>query len=254
MGDQAPTNGSEAANPSAARRAREMVSGSPLLTQVAESAWSVAQKGLRPRKLSRYLESTDSVRLMIGSGPSKVEGWLSTDILPSRPDVMLLDATKDFPIESGTVDRIHSEHMIEHVDHPHGRTMLAECFRVLKPGGRIRLATPDLDRVLALTGTVDPEVTEMMVRSNERHGIVDERSTDPIYSMNRLFSGYGHRFLYTEPVLRREMEAAGFIEIERFDVGASNDPEFTEVERHGEQIEADWNRYQTLVLEATKPA
>jgi SAM-dependent methyltransferase len=238
----------------AARRVRELVSGSPLLDQTTQSGWILAQRGLRPSKIRRHLAANNRLRVMIGSGPTRVEGWLSTDLIPSRPDVVFLDASEPFPFAAASVQRIHTEHMIEHVDHPVGRQMLAECARVLAPGGRIRIATPDFERVVALAGPVGADVTELARRSNVRNGIDDAHATDPVYAVNRLFSGYGHRFLYTEATLRRELEAAGLVDVRRYEVGESDDTELAEVDHHGEQIDADWNRYQTLVLEAEKPS
>lgn len=236
-----------------ARRVRELVNGSPFLNQTTQSGWIVAQRAMRSSKIKRHMAANDRLRVMIGSGPTKVDGWLSTDLIPSRSDVVFLDASEPFPFESNSVDRIHTEHMIEHVDHPIGRNMLAECARVLKPGGRIRIATPDFDRVIALAGPVGEDVTDLARQSNLRNGIETEHASDPIWAVNRLFSGYGHRFLYTEEMLTRELAAAGLTDIARYEVGESEDPELADADHHGEQINAGWNKYQTLVLEATKP-
>ncbi len=236
-----------------ARRVRELVSGSPFLSQTTQSGWIVAQRALRPSKIKRHQAANDRLRVMIGSGPTKVDGWLSTDLIPSRSDVVYLDASEPFPFAEASVDRIHTEHMIEHVDHPIGRLMLAECARVLKPGGRIRLATPDFDKVVALAANPTDESTELARRSNLRNGIDEAHAADPIWAVNRLFSGYGHRFLYTEEILTRELQAAGLTEVTRHEVGHSDDPELADADHHGEQIDDGWNRYQTLVLEAVKP-
>jgi predicted SAM-dependent methyltransferase len=37
--------------------------------------------------------------------------------------------------------------MIGHIDHADATVMLRQCHRVLKPGGRVRFATPDLEAV-----------------------------------------------------------------------------------------------------------
>ena len=218
-----------------------------------ESGWTVLQKARRSQKIKRHLAANDRLRVMIGAGPSKVEGWLATDLLPSRADVVFLDAGKPFPFADGAVDRIHSEHMIEHVDHPIGRRMLAECHRVLRPGGRIRIATPDFDRVVALAGPIDGSLAEQVRESNLRRDVAEPEASNPVYAVNRLFSEYGHRFLYTEDLLRRALDAAGFTDVRRYDVGESDDPEFRGLEQHDRQIDEAWNRYQTMVLEATKP-
>ena len=211
------------------------------------------QRALRGRKLRAYTAEHGAIRLMIGSGPSRLDGWLATDLLPSRPDVVLLDANQRFPFDDGVVHRIHTEHMIEHVDHLIGTRMLAECARVLEPGGRIRIATPDFDRVIALAVDAPPDVVALARASNLRNGIDPTEADDPVYAVNRLFSGYGHRFLYTEAALRRALDKAGFADVTRHRVGHSDDPEFAAVDQHSGQIDADWNDYQTLVLEAVKP-
>lgn len=208
---------------------------------------------MRRRKLRAYAADHDPIRLMIGSGPSRLDGWLATDLLPSRPDVVLLDANDRFPFDDGTVHRIHTEHMIEHVDHHIGARMLAECARVLEPGGRIRVATPDFDRAIALAVDPAPEVVALARASNLRNEIDASVADDPVFAVNRLFSGYGHRFLYTEEALRRALETAGFTAVARHRIGSSEDPEFADVDQHSGQIDAAWNEYQTLVLEASTP-
>ncbi len=224
-----------------------------MLNQTTQSGWILAQRALRPGKIRRHVAGNDRLRVMIGSGPTKVDGWLSTDLIPSRPDVVFLDAGERFPFDDESVQRIHTEHMIEHVDHEIGRHMLAECARALAPGGRIRIATPDFERVLALGGDVAPDVAELYTASNRRNGIEDPEAASPVYAVNRLFSGYGHRFLYTEAMLTARLSEAGLTGVTRYEVGTSDDPELADVDHHGEQIDAGWNRYQTLVLEAAKP-
>lgn len=237
----------------AARRVRELVSGSPLLTQTTQSGWLTAQRALRGTKIKRHQAENDRLRVMIGSGPTMVDGWLSTDLIPSRSDVVFLDAGEAFPFDDGSVHRIHTEHMIEHVDHATGQRMLAECARVLAPGGRIRIATPDFDRAIALTAGVDAEVAELYTASNRRNGIAEADVANPVHAVNRLFSAYGHRFLYTEAMLAASLEAVGMANVSRYEVGESDDPELVDTEHHSEQIDDGWNRYQTMVLEATKP-
>ena len=55
-----------------------------------------------------------------------------------EPD-LVADA-RQLPFRDGSLDRISADSVIEHVPHPH--RVLAECFRVLKPGGLLKLITP----------------------------------------------------------------------------------------------------------------
>lgn len=240
--------------PEIARRAHKVIAGSPFLDQTARSGWGVTQSVLRPVKLKRYFGSTDMVRVMIGAGPGAKKGWLATDLTPTRSDVVLLDAGKRFPFDDRTVDRIHTEHMIEHVPFDVGQNMLRECFRVMKPGGRIRIATPDYDRVVGLArDDVPADVRELYRQSNLRAGTDPQVADEAIFTINRLFSGHFHRFLYSELVLGRELEKVGFVGVTRYDSGVTDDPEFEGLDQHGNQIDPEWNKFQTLVLEAEKP-
>ncbi|CAA9217761.1 MAG: hypothetical protein AVDCRST_MAG93-305, partial [uncultured Chloroflexia bacterium] len=45
--------------------------------------------------------------------------------------------------EDGTVDILYSSHMLEHLDRDSARRFLHEAYRVLKPGGAIRIVVPD---------------------------------------------------------------------------------------------------------------
>jgi predicted SAM-dependent methyltransferase len=53
------------------------------------------------------------------------------------------DLRNPIPLPDNTVDRIHSEDFMEHVHHPDYPKLLKEIHRVLKPGGRARMAMPD---------------------------------------------------------------------------------------------------------------
>jgi SAM-dependent methyltransferase len=63
--------------------------------------------------------------------------------LPGNPDATLqLRADGSVPLEDASVDAVLSTQVLEHVADP--RLYLAECFRVLRPGGRLLLSTHGL--------------------------------------------------------------------------------------------------------------
>ena len=86
-----------------------------------------------------YLAGHPVRRLHIGCGPHLLDGWLNADYEPRARSVLCLDATCRFPLPSNSFDTVFSEHMIEHVPHAGGAVMLSEIFRVLRPGGRVRI-------------------------------------------------------------------------------------------------------------------
>ncbi|MGZ3644750.1 MAG: class I SAM-dependent methyltransferase [Ktedonobacteraceae bacterium] len=103
-----------------------------------------------PAKISAYLQSHEIRKLHLGAGLNVLDGWLNTDLRPLKAGLVHLNAMKPYPIPDASFDYVFSEHMIEHVTFQDGQTMLRECFRVLKKDGKIRLSTPDLERMLAL--------------------------------------------------------------------------------------------------------
>lgn len=83
---------------------------------------------------------TGPIRLNIGAGERNLPGFIPLDGKQGH------DATRlDYP--NGSVDEIYSSHCLEHIHHRSTLATLAEWVRVLKPGGRIRIAVPDFDRV-----------------------------------------------------------------------------------------------------------
>lgn len=69
-------------------------------------------------------------------------GYLAAD-LPGNPDATLaIAADGTVPVADGAVDAVLSTQVLEHVEDPD--LYLAECARVLRPGGRLLLSTHGL--------------------------------------------------------------------------------------------------------------
>jgi ubiquinone/menaquinone biosynthesis C-methylase UbiE len=56
---------------------------------------------------------------------------------------LLSDVADLSPIGSGSVDAVAAIDLVEHIDDRTLRQMLTECRRILKPGGRLGIYTPD---------------------------------------------------------------------------------------------------------------
>jgi len=90
--------------------------------------------------LRRQIAATKPLNLMIGGGQTAYDGWIFTDrdfLDVTQPDQWAALFAPD------TIDRILSEHMLEHLSESQAETTLRECHRYLKPGGLLRLAVPD---------------------------------------------------------------------------------------------------------------
>ena len=56
---------------------------------------------------------------------------------------ILQDATKPIPLKDNTVDIFVSEDVFEHIQYNKLPSIISEIYRILKPGGLFRWATPD---------------------------------------------------------------------------------------------------------------
>jgi SAM-dependent methyltransferase len=62
----------------------------------------------------------------------------------SRSSQAFLGNAADLPFDSASFDAVHAAHVIEHMPEPD--RLVAECARVLRPGGKLIVATPDIER------------------------------------------------------------------------------------------------------------
>ena len=196
------------------------------------------------------------VKLHLGAGSNVLAGWLNTDLAPDtyaehRSQIVLLDAAKPFPLADMSVDYIFSEHQIEHISIPDAQRMLAESFRVLRPGSRVRIATPDLAAMVRLyDDPIDAAARDYVRWVLETFWPGVRSGNERCYAINHIFTFHGHRFIYDFDTLAATLTDAGFVDVVRRRPGESDDPVLRGVESHGRVIGEDMNRFETLVVEA----
>ena len=190
------------------------------------------------------------LKLNIGAGDNPLAGWHNTDLHPQSPEVERLDATRPFPYMDETFDRVFTEHMIEHVPYAAGRAMLAECHRVLKPGGRIRVSTPDLEFLWSLMYN-PTELTERYVTWACREFNPAE-PVRPETVINNFVRAWGHHHVYSRESLGFALRDAGFTNQRIFEIAVSDDPAFIGLENSSRMPEG-FLQLETMTVEAEKP-
>ena len=186
--------------------------------------------------IRRYFEENEIRKLQIGAGPTVIDGWLSTDIEPRRDNnTIFLDATQVFPFDDNTFDYIYCEHVIEHINWEAALHMLKECKRVLKPSGKVRIATPDLAVLIELYRGESPASKQYIQWITDRFlpGIDEYSST---FVINNAFRNWGHQFIFDDATIRKAMTQAGFVDIEQKPYGESDDEHLKGIESHGDNI------------------
>jgi predicted SAM-dependent methyltransferase len=210
---------------------------------------------VRPYAIQSYLKSHPVRKLQIGAGANILDGWLNTNESKFSRNVIFLDATRPFPFEDHTFDYILSEHQFEHLTYHEGFLMLRECSRILKPGGKIRIATPDLEILTSLSAPKKSELQQRYIRWIMDAYFPEIKMYQASFAINNAFRNWEHRFLYDRATLEHVMEEAGFINIARYISGESDDKVFRGIEYHGRAVESEeMNRFETMVLEGTRPA
>lgn len=151
-------------------------------------------------RLTKLASSRDPVRLHLGCGPRLLSGWINIDFVLGAD--VLLDLRQPLPLDDATVDFIYSEDFIEHLPFKTGSALLGECARVLKPGGTLRIATPDL------TG-----LARAYLERSERSLEWYRKQFPGISTFAQMFNtgmrAWGHQFLYDEESLRSVLEPLG---------------------------------------------
>src|SRR5450432_493903 len=85
--------------------------------------------------------------LNLGCGDRFIESWINIDFISNSPYVRQHDLNTGIPIGDNSVDVVYHSHILEHFTKGKGEQLVKECFRVLKPGGIIRIAVPDLEQL-----------------------------------------------------------------------------------------------------------
>jgi len=84
--------------------------------------------------------------LNLGCGSTYHPDWTNVD-LNGGEGIVQHDLYNGIPFEDQSFDAVYTSDLIEHLHKRYVPTFLAECYRVLRPEGLIRVAAPDLEAV-----------------------------------------------------------------------------------------------------------
>jgi len=114
----------------------------------------------------RNVDAAAGLKINIGAGLSGAAGWFNIDnsptVLISRiplarkllktprwpKDIRRFDVRKGLPFPDQSAIYIYSSHTFEHFTWAESVVVAKECFRVLRPGGVVRIVVPDLELIV----------------------------------------------------------------------------------------------------------
>ncbi len=88
--------------------------------------------------------------LNIGCGRHYDLRWENLDLASNDPRVMMHDVTRGIPFSENQFDVVYHSHILEHLKPELGEQLIAECYRVMKPNGILRIVVPDLEKIAEL--------------------------------------------------------------------------------------------------------
>ncbi|MDN4066454.1 methyltransferase domain-containing protein [Paenibacillus vini] len=91
-------------------------------------------------------------KLHFGPGPNWIKPsseWLTVDIDKERGDIQIdFNKFDHLPIEDTSIYSIYGSHVFEHMSIFAAPKVFKECYRVLVPGGYLRIVLPDVKKSL----------------------------------------------------------------------------------------------------------
>jgi len=142
----------------------------------------------------------------IGCGERYVEGMTNLDGNILRKKDLWLDITLGLPFCDNSIKGIYASHIIEHFNSRNVKNIFHEFFRVLKPGGAVRLIVPSLE--YAINAYLENNLTKLP-EWPEKFNSIGGRFNNFMLCANQHFLMFDFTFL--EELLRE----AGFSKIQR---------------------------------------
>ena len=178
--------------------------------------------------------------LHLGCGNSKFAGWVNADFYQglkfwkkysNKPD-WILDLRYPLNCDSDYWDGVYTEHMLEHLLHPHVLHLLKEILRTLKPGRWLRVSVPDLEKY------IDYYCGK---KSHENF----KRWPTGAEAVRSLTQNWGHLSLWNSELLGNFLREVGFANVRKVDFLEGTDKRIIKDKENRE--------WESLYVEAQKP-
>lgn len=173
-----------------------------------KSSGSAAHGHTKLHLLNQKHQMLPTLKLHLACGHDYDASYINIDLYaPDDARVDFRHDVKKLPYDDNTIDEIKAFHIIEHFDFFEGQEVLKEWYRILKPGGKLYLETPDF-----------LETCRAFVEGSPLPGYDIEQWRILLYGhffAHPWIAGQTHKFLFTESQLRSQLSWAGFKTVNR---------------------------------------
>ena len=185
----------------------------------------VSRVRFKSRSVRKQFERCDNVLVNLGAGPHGKPGWINVDVYELPSINCVYDCRKSLPFRNDSVKGIFCEHFFEHIDYTEEAPyFLSECYRVLKPGGVIRLIVPDAEKYLRAYCEGDWEQLRRIrpLDSEDKDAHFSCKYNVPMELINVVFrQGHEHKYAYDYANLEFLLRRYGFSTVMRQAFGQS---------------------------------
>ncbi len=185
----------------------------------------------------------------IGAGESGRSGWINIDAFPRANISIVCDCRQKLPLPDGSARGVFTEHFFEHLEYySEGPAFIRDAFRILRPGGTLRIVVPDAEQYLRAycTDGWAPMISLRKLQADMTDPWLQVRVKSKMEMVNIVFRQLGeHKFAYDYDTMELVLAEAGFTRIERSRFGVSRDPEMA--------IDLESRARESMYVEATRP-
>ncbi len=182
------------------------------------------------------------IALHLGCGRRIMPGWVNVDAVAGAGIDLVWDLRYRLPFATRSATMIYSEHLLEHLPKRDALALLAESYRILEPGGRIRIGVPDAELYLRAYAE---QQTDFFRELRHLGGTLTPLET-PIDVINHMFRmGGHHQFAWDYQSLAHALQSIGFEQIARWPAGRASCPALC--------LDDPAHAFETLYVEASRP-
>lgn len=163
-----------------------------------------------------------------------------------------VDIRRPLPFAGESTRFLFAEHVIEHVPFAEGLGFLKEAYRVLQPGGTLRLCFPDVTRFDSPLIPVEEAEARCAAYLKWMATKGGDANLGHTLIYRAILSGFGHKSAWSAGTGEAALTAVGFPRVWECFYGDSEHPELRNIERHHFTVPESVAIAETTILEATK--